>query len=104
MNFPRNVTLLRNKILICSILIFQYHSKYQWKSRSDNSPHIYAVADIAYQDMLHHHEPQNIIFSGETLSGKTTNYNHLLDHLLYLGKVNTLREIGKILSLYLAFD
>ncbi|XP_065213271.1 neither inactivation nor afterpotential protein C [Planococcus citri] len=66
----------------------KYHCKYQWKSRSDNSPHIYAVADVAYQDMLHHKQPQNIIISGETLSGKTTNYNHLIDHLLYLGKIS----------------
>ena len=45
------------------------------------------MADCAYQDMLHHNEAQNIVFRGETLSGKTTNCNHLIDHLLYLGKV-----------------
>ncbi|KAK7575499.1 hypothetical protein V9T40_011785 [Parthenolecanium corni] len=66
----------------------KYHSKYQWKSRSDNSPHIYAVADGSYQDMIHHKESQNIVFSGESHSGKTTNYNHLLHHLLYLGKIS----------------
>lgn len=65
--------------------MFQYHSKYRFKSRSDNEPHIYAVADSAVQRMLHHTEPQHIIFSGESFSGKTTSYNHLIDHLCYLG-------------------
>lgn len=38
--------------------------------------------------MLHHKQPQNIVLSGDTGSGKTTNYNHLISHLLYLGKVS----------------
>lgn len=62
--------------------------KYFCKSRSDNAPHIYSVADSAYQDVLHHEEPQHIIFSGETYSGKTTNLKRILDHLNYLGLVS----------------
>ncbi|KAF4517215.1 hypothetical protein B566_EDAN005269 [Ephemera danica] len=57
------------------------------KSRSDNVPHIFAVADCAYQDVLHHEEPQHIILSGESHSGKTTNMMHLLKQLLWIGKV-----------------
>nr|XP_022914379.1 neither inactivation nor afterpotential protein C [Onthophagus taurus] len=64
----------------------QFHKKYNCKSRSSNAPHIYAVADSAYQDALHHEIPQNIILSGESNSGKTMNYMHLMDHLLYLGQ------------------
>lgn len=67
---------------------FQMHVKYQLKSRSENAPHIYSVGDSAYQDALHHEEQQHIIFSGETLSGKTTNFKHLIHHLLYLGLVS----------------
>jgi myosin III len=58
------------------------------KSRSENRPHIYAVADSAYQDVLHHNEAQNIVLSGESMSGKTANMMHALRHLLWLGKVN----------------
>lgn len=61
--------------------------KYQFRSRSDNEPHIYCVADSAYQDMLHHDEPQHIVLAGETMSGKTTQYLHLINHLLFLGLV-----------------
>ncbi|XP_011500567.1 PREDICTED: neither inactivation nor afterpotential protein C [Ceratosolen solmsi marchali] len=69
-----------------------YHAKYQNKSRSDNSPHIYSIADSAYQNVLHHEEPQHILFAGESNSGKTTNMMHLMEHLMYLGK--SLKDIG----------
>ncbi|XP_016842665.1 neither inactivation nor afterpotential protein C isoform X2 [Nasonia vitripennis] len=69
-----------------------YHTKYQNKSRSDNSPHIYSVADSAYQDVLHHEEPQHVLFAGESNSGKTTNMMHLVRHLMYLGK--SLKDTG----------
>ncbi|KAL1381098.1 hypothetical protein pipiens_013709 [Culex pipiens pipiens] len=66
-----------------------FHSKYNCKSRSDNSPHIFAIADSAYQDMLHHEEPQHIIMSGESYSGKTTNAKLCMKHLAYLGEGNS---------------
>ncbi|KAI5639668.1 myosin head (motor domain) domain-containing protein [Phthorimaea operculella] len=74
-----------------------YHKKYECKSRSDNEPHIFAVADAAYQDALHHNEPQHIVFSGESKSGKTTSMEHALSHLTYLGamKNNTAERIQK---------
>jgi myosin-3 len=67
--------------------VLQFHAKYRLKARSDNAPHIFSVADRAYQDMLHHEEPQHILLAGETLSGKTRNMLHLLRHLLFLGQV-----------------
>lgn len=63
----------------------ELHEKYKFKSRSDNSPHIFSVADNAYQEALHHVVPQTIILTGESGSGKSLNRKHLLDHLLYLG-------------------
>ncbi|XP_071862177.1 STKc_myosinIII_N_like and MYSc_Myo21 domain-containing protein ninaC isoform X2 [Bombus fervidus] len=69
-----------------------YHTKYQFKSRSDNAPHIYSVADSAYQDVLHNEEAQHILLAGESNSGKTTNLMHLVRHLMYLGK--SLQDIG----------
>ncbi|XP_066138034.1 neither inactivation nor afterpotential protein C [Euwallacea fornicatus] len=62
----------------------EYHKKYVQKSRSDNPPHIYAIADTAYQNVLHHKIPQQIVLTGESASGKTTNYLHIIDHLFYI--------------------
>ncbi|XP_050526951.1 neither inactivation nor afterpotential protein C [Daktulosphaira vitifoliae] len=62
------------------------HYRYQNKCRSDNEPHIFSVADAAYQDMLHHEQPQCIIMAGETKSGKTFNYSKLIEHLIFLGE------------------
>lgn len=66
---------------------FQYRYRYQFKCRSDNAPHIFSVADAAYQDMLHHEQPQHILMAGETKSGKSLNYGKLIEHLLFLGEV-----------------
>lgn len=60
-----------------------------FKSRSENSPHIFAVADSAYQAMLHHEEHQYIIFSGETYSGKTANMRLCFEHLIMMGEGNS---------------
>ncbi|CAB0018434.1 unnamed protein product [Nesidiocoris tenuis] len=61
------------------------YNKYKFKSRSDNEPHIFGVADSAYQDMLHHNTVQSIVISGETMSGKTTQARHTIRHLTHLG-------------------
>ncbi|KAH8412845.1 hypothetical protein KR009_006225, partial [Drosophila setifemur] len=66
----------------------EFHAKYRFKSRSENQPHIFSVADIAYQDMLHHREPQHIVLSGESYSGKSTNAQLIIKHLCYLGDGN----------------
>ncbi|XP_055637431.1 neither inactivation nor afterpotential protein C [Toxorhynchites rutilus septentrionalis] len=65
-----------------------FHSKYSCKSRSDNAPHIFTIADSAFQDMQHHEEPQHIIVSGESYSGKTTNAKLCMKHLSVLGEGN----------------
>lgn len=62
------------------------------KSRVDNAPHIYVVADDAYQSALHHESAQHILLAGESGSGKTTNYHHIIDHLLFLGKNENINQ------------
>ncbi|KAG5675871.1 hypothetical protein PVAND_005739 [Polypedilum vanderplanki] len=66
----------------------KFHNRYLFKSRSDNAPHIFAVADSAYQDMMHHEEQQYIIFSGESYSGKTANMRLCFEHLIVMGEGN----------------
>ncbi|RVE54658.1 hypothetical protein evm_000779 [Chilo suppressalis] len=97
MSFIGDVLLILNPNTNDDIYNEEYHKKYECKSRSDNEPHIFAVADSAYQDALHHNEPQHIVFSGESKSGKTTNMVHALTHLTHLGamKNNTAERIQR---------
>ncbi|KAL1494679.1 hypothetical protein ABEB36_010244 [Hypothenemus hampei] len=64
----------------------EFHKRYFQKSRSENAPHIYSVADTAYQNALHHKVPQQIVLTGESASGKTSSYLHLVEHLFYIGE------------------
>lgn len=52
--------------------------------------------------MLHHEEPQHIMFSGESYSGKTTQMRHALDHLCFLGDTNCSERVRKSLRVVLA--
>ncbi|CAG9567458.1 unnamed protein product [Danaus chrysippus] len=96
-SFIGDVLLILNPNSHQDIYNDEYHKKYECKSRSDNEPHIFAVADSAYQNALHHNEPQYIIFSGESKSGKSTSMVHALSHLTFLGsmKNNTAERIQK---------
>ncbi|XP_043670504.1 neither inactivation nor afterpotential protein C isoform X3 [Vespula pensylvanica] len=90
--FVGDVLLILNPNERYDIYGAQDHTKYQCKSRSDNAPHVYSVADSAYQDVLHNEEPQHILFAGESNSGKTTNMLHAIEHLMFLGK--SLQDTG----------
>ncbi|XP_077100295.1 myosin-IIIa isoform X2 [Siphateles boraxobius] len=71
------------------------HSKmYVGAKRTSNPPHIYAVADIAYQSMVSYNADQCIVISGESGSGKTESAHLLVQQLTVLGKANnrTLQE------------
>ncbi|XP_046961728.1 neither inactivation nor afterpotential protein C isoform X1 [Vanessa cardui] len=97
MSFIGDVLLILNPNTHEDIYTEEHHKKYECKSRSDNEPHIFAVADSAHQDATHHNEPQYIIFSGESKSGKSTYMMHALSHLTFLGamKNNTGERIQK---------
>uniref|UniRef100_A0A8C1RPQ4 non-specific serine/threonine protein kinase n=1 Tax=Cyprinus carpio TaxID=7962 RepID=A0A8C1RPQ4_CYPCA len=71
------------------------HSKvYIGAKRTSNPPHIYAVADIAYQSMVSYNADQCIVISGESGAGKTESAHLLVQQLTVLGKANnrTLQE------------
>ncbi|XP_057334569.1 neither inactivation nor afterpotential protein C-like isoform X2 [Microplitis mediator] len=90
--FVGDILLVLNPNELQDIYGNQFHDKYNFKSRSDNEPHIYSVADKAYQDLLHNEEKQHIVFAGESKSGKTSNAHHLINHFIYLGK--SLGDVG----------
>ncbi|KAM9488569.1 myosin-IIIa-like [Clarias gariepinus] len=71
------------------------HAKmYIGVKRTVNPPHIYAVADIAYQSMVSYNSDQCIVISGESGAGKTESAHLLVQQLTVLGKANnrTLQE------------
>lgn len=73
---------------MCNMSYIQEQKKYCNQMRAAYPPHIFAIADSAYQFMLHEKANQSIVISGESGAGKTESGNLLLKQLVYLGKVN----------------
>ncbi|XP_052862446.1 myosin-IIIb [Anopheles cruzii] len=76
----------------------QHQHKYMAQARSDNPPHIFAIADAAHQALVHQRQNQAIVISGESGSGKTESANLLLKQLVYLGKAVTKNLEERILQ------
>ena len=57
------------------------------QAKGDHPPHIYAIADQAYQMMMHQKKNQCIVISGESGAGKTESANFMVQQLTQLGKV-----------------
>uniref|UniRef100_A0A087XQA4 non-specific serine/threonine protein kinase n=1 Tax=Poecilia formosa TaxID=48698 RepID=A0A087XQA4_POEFO len=72
----------------------QQTKMYIGAKRTANPPHIFAVADIAYQSMVSYNTDQCIVISGESGAGKTESAHLLVQQLTILGKANnrTLQE------------
>ncbi|XP_060104316.1 myosin-IIIa [Heteronotia binoei] len=75
------------------------HSKlYIGAKRTANPPHIFAVADIAYQSMVTYNSDQCIVISGESGAGKTQSAHLLVQQLTILGRANNRTLQEKILQ------
>lgn len=67
----------------------KYVKLYQNRRLVDMPPHIFAIADAAYNCMLRDKCNQCIVISGESGSGKTESTNFLLHHLTALSQKGT---------------
>nr|XP_014350789.1 PREDICTED: myosin-IIIa [Latimeria chalumnae] len=77
----------------------QFTKTYVGAKRTANPPHIFAVADIAYQSMVTYNSDQCIVISGESGAGKTESAHLLVQQLTVLGKANNRTLQEKILQM-----
>ncbi|XP_076133037.1 myosin-7-like [Alosa pseudoharengus] len=64
---------------------------YKGRRRNETPPHIYAIADNAYNDMLRNRENQSMLITGESGAGKTVNTKRVIQ---YFAIVAALGEAG----------
>ncbi|KAJ7354826.1 TRAFAC class myosin-kinesin ATPase super [Desmophyllum pertusum] len=75
------------------------HSKmYKNSQKSALPPHIFMVADMTHQAMIHNKNPQCCLISGESGAGKTVSADYLVRHLAELGKAGNRTLEEKILQ------
>ncbi|WOK92378.1 myosin-11-like isoform X1 [Canna indica] len=67
--------------------IYDSHMMSQYKGAplGELSPHVFAVADVAYRAMLNEGKRNSILVSGESGAGKTETTKMLMRYLAYLG-------------------
>jgi len=70
-------------------------SMYRGKRRPEVPPHIFAIVDGAYQDMLTDHDNQSMLITGESGAGKTENTKKVIQYIAKVAgveKKNTTTE------------
>lgn len=67
----------------CPLPIYtnEYINMYKGRSREDTKPHIYAMADGAFRNLVDEGENQSILVTGESGAGKTENTKKVIQYL-----------------------
>ncbi|KAM6977340.1 myosin-7-like [Aplochiton taeniatus] len=73
-------------------------SAYKGKRRSETPPHIYAVADNAYNDMLRNRENQSMLITGESGAGKTVNTKRVIQYFAIVAALGEAVKTGGTLE------
>lgn len=68
---------------------------YKGKRRGEMPPHIFAVSDGAYNDMLQNRENQSMLITGESGAGKTENTKKVIAYFANVGAVAKSKESKK---------
>jgi myosin protein heavy chain len=58
---------------------------YMNKRRTEMPPHLFAVSDEAYRNMLQNHENQSMLITGESGAGKTENTKKVIAYFAQVG-------------------
>jgi myosin heavy chain 9/10/11/14 len=67
----------------CPLPIYtnEYIKMYKGRSREDTKPHIFAMADLAFRNLVEEGENQSILVTGESGAGKTENTKKVIQYL-----------------------
>ena len=60
---------------------------YRGRKRSEMPPHLYAIADTAYQQMLTYRENQSMLITGESGAGKTVNTKKVIQYFAIVAAI-----------------
>ncbi|TNN52511.1 Myosin-7B [Liparis tanakae] len=72
---------------------------YRGKGRFESPPHIYSIADNAYNDMLRNRENQSMLITGESGAGKTVNTKRVIQYFAILAAIGeTTAKKGQCLA------
>ncbi|CAG8439676.1 12082_t:CDS:10 [Ambispora leptoticha] len=75
----------------------QVINSYKHKRRAEMPPHIYAISDAAYNDMLRHRENQSLLITGESGAGKTENTKKVIQYLTSIASdVSNKEQFGRL--------
>lgn len=75
----------------CPLPIYtnEYINMYKGRSREDTKPHIYAVADEAFRNLIDEGANQSILVTGESGAGKTENTKKVIQYLAAVAPSDT---------------
>jgi myosin protein heavy chain len=77
----------------CPLPIYsrEYINMYRGRSREDTKPHIFAMADEAFRNLVEESENQSILVTGESGAGKTENTKKVIQYLAAVATTDTPR-------------
>ncbi|CAF1208717.1 unnamed protein product [Adineta steineri] len=68
---------------------------YRGKKRTEVPPHLYAIADNAYSNMLRDRDNQSMLITGESGAGKTENTKKVIQYFALVAAASAKKEEGK---------